>query len=150
MSLRMTEAEFKDFMAKKGNSVRIQKQQKKRGKTKDEFQSMAEERYYYLYIQPMEFAGLVKSWTMHKSFVVMDAFTYQKKRYKERVYTPDFFIELTDGSTRVIEIKGTKIRKLQREYPLKKQLFIQRYCIPNNWLFEEIPAEELTQAQTNR
>lgn len=146
MSLRMTEAEFKDFMAKKGGSVRIKKQQKKRGKTKAEFQSLAEERYYTLYIQPMELTGILKRWSMHKSFVVMDAFTYQKKHYQERIYTPDFVIELTDGSTKIIEIKGTKIRKLQREYPLKKQLFIQRYCIPNNWTFEEIPAEKLTQS----
>lgn len=144
MALRMTEAEFKDFLAQRNGKVKVQTQ-KRKGRTKKEFQSLAEERYYEFYIRPLEIAGLLESWSMHESFVVAESFTYQGKSYKSRVYTPDFVLKMKDGKTRVIEIKGTKVKKLQREYPLKKQLFIQKYCIPKNWTFEEIVAEELTQ-----
>lgn len=144
ISLRMTENEFKEFLSSRNLCVRGTPQQKRKGKTKNEFQSLAEQRYYEFYIQPMLAAKKLERWTMHESFVVLDSFSYKGKKYRKRIYTPDFMLYFSDGKVKAVEIKGTKIKKLQREYPLKKQLFIQRYCLPNDWEFEEIVAEDLT------
>ncbi|WNS40840.1 hypothetical protein [Paenibacillus sp. MMS20-IR301] len=52
-------------------------------------------------------------------------------------------MELKDGSVEVVEIKGRVIKKLQRDYPLRRQLFILNYCIPNNWKFKEVHDDEI-------
>ena len=148
--MRMTETELEDLL-NRGN-IKIHgepdsaftKRKKQKGKSKDEFQSLAEKRYYEQYIQPMVLAGLVDRWSMHESFVVEEGFVYQGIRFRDKIYSPDFMIYFKDGSVTAVEVKGDQIRKLQREYPLKKQLFIRKFCIPNNWAFKEIRAADLT------
>lgn len=121
------------------------KQKKKRvDKTKNEFQSLAEERYYERFVWPFEIAGKLDRWTMHESFEIVEALNYQGIKFRSKVYSPDFVLYFKDGGVKVVEVKDDKIRKLQREYPLKKQLFIMKYCIPNGWDFEEVRASELT------
>lgn len=115
-----------------------------RGKKKDEFQSLAEQRYYERYIRPFELAEKLDHWSMHESFVVVDAVSYQGNNFRAKIYTPDFMLYFKDGSVKAVEVKDDKIRKLQREYPLKKQLFIMKYCIPNGWDFDEVRASDLT------
>ena len=136
MGIRMTERELQDLL--KTGKIRTEtpistEKKKRKGKSKDEFQSYAEQRYWETVLYPMHLAGLIRSCDLHRYF-----------NLRAKVYTPDFFLEMTDGSVRVIEIKGKVIRKLQRDYPLRRQLFILNYCIPNNWEFEEVSSEELT------
>lgn len=155
MGLRMTEEEL-NVLLKRG-SVRIHEEKKgkpvgqkgkrtarKNGKTKDEFQSLAEQRYYEMYVQPLELAGMLDHWSMHESFVVEEGLSYQGMRFRPKIYSPDFMLYFKDGSVLAVEVKGSRIKKLQREYPLKKQLFIRKYCIPNKWDFSEVKAETLT------
>ena len=126
--------------------TRQKKRSARKGKSKDEFQSLAECRYYERYIWPLEIADRLERWSMHESFEVVEALTFQGIRFRTKVYSPDFVLYFKDGSVKVVEVKDEKIRRLQREYPLKKQLFIMKYCIPNGWDFEEVRASELTQA----
>lgn len=150
--MRISEEELERILS--NPSVRIhgskseqeQKQSRPRrtGKKKDEFQSLAEQRYYEIYIRPFELAEQLDHWSMHESFVVVDSVTYQGINFRKKIYTPDFMLYFKDGKTKAVEVKDDKIRKLQREYPLKKQLFIMKYCIPNGWDFEEIRASDLT------
>ena len=148
MSLRISESELKDLLntgrvkihESYNNSLSIscgdKECPKKRGKKKNEFQSFAEARYYERYIKPLELSGLLESWSMHESFVISDEFEYQGQKFKKKIYTPDFVLRFKDGSVRIIEVKGKIIKKMQREYSLKKQLFIYKYCVPNGWIFE--------------
>ena len=46
-----------------------------------------------------------------------------------------------------IEVKGKAMKKLQRDYPLRRQLFLLRYAVPKGWAFLEIPAEDITQGR---
>lgn len=147
MGIRMTERELQDLLktGKICTETPISTEKKKRkGKSKDEFQSYAEQRYWETVLYPMHLAGLIRSCDLHRSFEVVPAVKWGNVNLRAKVYTPDFFLEMTDGSVRVIEIKGKVIRKLQRDYPLRRQLFILNYCIPNNWEFEEVSSEELT------
>lgn len=146
--MRLTETELNTILAKgvvKTSGVLPTAAKKKRkGRGKSEFQSLAEERYFSLYVQPLMLAKQIVSCEMHESFPIVEQVKLGNTSFRERVYTPDFVLHFADGRTKVVEVKGTKVRKLQRDYPLRRQLFILKYCIPNNWEFEEVNAEELT------
>lgn len=73
----------------------------------------------------------------------MEAVEHCGKKYRKRVYTPDFYMELKDGSVEIVEVKGRMIKKIQRDYPLRRQLFILKYCLPNNWKFIEVHDDEI-------
>lgn len=160
MSMRMSEEELKQLL--KNKSVRIhgtpsstnknnlstvvQKPTKKilPGHKKTEFQSVAEQKYFECYIQPLELSGQLERYSMHETFTVLDGIEFQGKKLQSRKYSPDFMLYFKDGTVKAVEIKGKKIRQWQREYPIKRQLFIMRHCIPKNWIFEEVSSEELT------
>lgn len=107
------------------------------------FESDAEKRFYNSHIFPNLLAGSIIKYEMHKSFEVIECITFGGKKYKNRIYTPDFILEYADGSTEVVEVKGRVVKKLQRDYPLRRQLFILKYCIPNDWRFREVHDDEV-------
>ena len=117
---------------------------KRKGKTMSEFQSTAEKVYYQEYIEPLILTGEITSCDMHKRFDIVPAVKWGNVQLRTKRYTPDFVLTFRNGSIKVVEIKGKVIKKLQRDYPLRRQLFILNFCIPNNWEFEEIEAEMLT------
>lgn len=110
---------------------------------KPKFDSLAEERYYFGHVLPLMQSGEIIDCTLHKTFEVIEAVHHNGKVYKNREYTPDFMLTLADSRVRVVEIKGRAIKKLQRDYPLRRQLFIIKYCVPNGWLFEEVADDEV-------
>lgn len=71
---------------------------------------------------------------MHESFIIADEFEYQSQKFKKKIYTPDFVLRFKDGSVRIVEVKGKVIKKIQREYSLKKQLFISTVCRMDGFL----------------
>lgn len=42
-----------------------------------------------------------------------------------------------DGAVVVVEVKSKKIKKLQREYHIRRRLFIEKYCRPSGWKLTE-------------
>ena len=112
-------------------------------KTKKIFDSLAEENFYYLYIVERLSSGFIQQCEIHNEFTVLNEIKEYKLRKK--VFKPDFYIVLNDGRTFVIEMKGKKIKKLQRDYGLRKHLFIEKYCLPNKWTFIELQSEDWTQ-----
>ncbi len=110
---------------------------------KKEFDSLAEEKYYNEYLFPLLLIKEIESIELHIKFTLVEEIPEYK--IKKIVYTPDFILHYPDGSVKVIEIKGTKIKKLQRDYHIRKSLFIRDYVIPKGWNFEEIKAEDITQ-----
>lgn len=154
--MRMTEDELQALLSSnkslKVNSMsqlpKSEKQAKSKPKSssilpKKEFDSYAEEKYYNEYLFPLILIKEIESVELHKTFTLIEAIPEYK--IKEIVYTPDFIIHYPSGSVKVIEIKGSKIKKLQRDYHIRKSLFIRDYVIPNGWTFEEIKAEDITQ-----
>ena len=111
---------------------------------KKEFDSEAERIYYYDYLYPLLLIKEIKSVELHKSFEILSAINQNGIKLKAKVYTPDFIIHYPNGSVKVVEIKGKVIKKLQRDYQLRKHLFIEKYVLPNGWEFEEIIAEDIT------
>ena len=141
----LSEKEFKN-LCKKMNikpSDLEKKRTKKIPKTKDnEFDSLAEQNFFYHYIQKYIQNGFITNCEIHNEFCIIDAIPEYKLRKK--VFKPDFLITTQNGETFVIEMKGKVVKKLQRDYGLRKHIFIEKYCIPNNWKFIELKSEEWT------
>ena len=139
----LSEKEFKKLCKKLNiNSKEIEKKSTSR-KNINEFDSLAEENFYNLYLYRYIKNGFVTKYSLHSEFIVLDAIPEYKLRKK--VFKPDFFITTAKGETFIIEMKGKVVKKLQRDYGLRKHLFISKYCIPNNWKFIELKSEEWTQ-----
>ena len=108
------------------------------------FDSQAEEILYTRHIRPLLIAGKIAPCREHPRFELLPAVTVGGIRYGARHYTPDFLLTWAGGQVQVIEVKGKAVKRLQRDYPLRRQLFLLRYAVPQGWAFLEIPAEDLT------
>lgn len=126
--------------AKQGKAL-LKKQGKK--STKGEWDSAAEEIYFQEFVQPLLDSGEVVSCETHRSFEILPAVRFQGKTYRARVFTPDFLLTYRGGHVKVVEVKSKYVRRAQRDYALRRQLFLLRYCIPNNWAFEEVCSDDL-------
>lgn len=159
--MRLTEKEYEELCRKRNlkyippknktlsNSILPQTtkdapKSKKKGNTKhSDFDSLAEENYYNFYIKPKLMSGEFLSCEIHKKFIILNAIP--EYHFGNREYTPDFYITRADNSILVVEMKGKVIKKLQRDYPLRKHLFVEKFCIPNGWEFIEENSEQWTQ-----
>ena len=147
--MRMSEKEYKEFCSQRnlpyvppqpGNTTK--KPIKNKSYNHQMFDSLAEEIYYNTQIKPKLASGEYVSCELHKTFQILAALP--EYGYKERVYTPDFFITKQNGDVLVVEMKGKAVKKLQRDYPLRRHLFLEKYCVPNQWKFREEHSEEWT------
>lgn len=141
----LSEKEFKDLCKKLNiKPSQIDKGKKRTKNTvKDEFDSLAEKNFFFYYLEQYIKNGFVVEYELHNEFVILDCIPEYKLRKK--VFKPDFLITTQKGETFVIEMKGKVVKKLQRDYGLRKHIFIEKYCIPNNWKFIELKSEEWTQ-----
>lgn len=124
--MRMSEEEVMD-LCKKNNlhivddvttSNPITKPSKRCKKNK--FDSKAEENYYMFYVMPRLRNGEILRCEMHREFVILDK--NPKYQLKEKRFTPDFILYFADGNVKVVEMKGKIIKKLQRDFQLRKHL----------------------------
>ena len=141
--MRLSEKEWKAYC--KSHNIKYDNPQKKidKEKVKDDFDSNGERGFYAYFITPRQKTGEIVKCEMHKSFVIADA--DDEYGLKQKVFTPDFIVTWNNGSTEVFEIKGEQVKKLQRDYQLRKHIFILRYCKPQGWKYTEIKSEEWSQ-----
>ncbi|MHC1722517.1 MAG: DUF1064 domain-containing protein [Aminipila sp.] len=158
---RMTEQQLQELLKKRGVKVQSetphkgQKQpetQKKKARTTIsfagyEFDSRAELIYYRDFCLPLEMTGEIIKCELHKEFELLPKCTLCGQNLRKKVYHPDFILHYRDGRVTVVEIKGEVIKKLQRDFNLRKHIFIEKYCVPNKWMFKQIKAEDLTQGK---
>lgn len=131
--MHLTEKEGKALMRKLGI------------KTKDPtFDSAGERIYYESTVLPALKSGEIKSCDVHRTFVVIPKVVFAGKTYRERKFTPDFFLEYPDGKVKIVEVKSGYVRRAQRDYPLRRQLFLQNFCVPNGWEYEEVDSDVLS------
>ena len=106
-------------------------------KLKSEFDSVAEAEYYMSEILPKLRTGEISKCDKHQTYILLEAAEYMSRKLSNIVYTPDFVLTYPDGHVVVVEVKGTMIKKLQRDYHIRIRLFIEKYCRPNGWEFKE-------------
>lgn len=85
--------------------------------------SKAEGNYY------LQLKNLKLDFKWHESFVIKDAFTFNRKRHGKQVYTPDFSIYDHGELVSVVDVKGGEAT-FTAASKLRMELFMDRYRIP--------------------
>ena len=106
------------------------------------FESRGEYEYYIGTVLPGIRSGKIKECQEHPTFRLFDPAEYCGVKLGAIRYTSDFRIDYADGSTEIVEIKSRFVRRQQRDYPLRRRLFIEQYARPNGWKFTEIITDE--------
>ena len=106
------------------------------------FESRGEYEYYYGTILPDIRAGKIMKCTEHPAFPLFESMEYCGIKLGAIRYTADFRLDYADGTVEIVEIKSRFVRKQQRDYPLRRRIFIERYAKPNGWKFKEIITDE--------
>ncbi len=106
------------------------------------FDSRGEYEFYYGTVVPDIRAGKIRECTEHPEFPLFGAAEYCGVKLGAIRYTADFRLDYADGTVEIVEIKSRFVRKQQRDYPLRRRLFIEQYAKPNGWKFREIITDE--------
>ena len=136
--MHMSEKELQAYCKK--HNLKYTPPHKKKTIKKDDFDSKGEAGFYTYYLKPKIETGEIKQVETHKSFVVLEK--DEEYNLKEKRFTPDFIVEWATGETQVFEVKGKQVKKMQRDYQIRKHIFIIKYCKPNRWKYTEIESEK--------
>lgn len=93
------------------------------------FDSKAEANYY-LYLKAEQQAGRVAGIALQPKIELQPKFDREGKHYKAITYTPDFFVEYSDGRCEYIDVKGTSTQQGE----LRRKLFLYKMDIPLRWV----------------
>lgn len=107
------------------------------------FDSKGEAIYYERFVLPLLESGDIVSCDVHHTFEIIPKVEFQGSIFAARRFKPDFVLTYKDGHVKVVEVKARYVRQAQRDYPLRRQLFLINYCIPNGWEFEEVCSNDL-------
>ena len=102
------------------------------------FDSKGEYEYYIGTVKPLLSSGKLKSCERQPVFKLFPAGEYMGIKLNAIRYTADFRLDFTDGSVEIVEIKSKFVKRQQRDYHIRKRLFIEQYARPNGWRFTEI------------
>lgn len=105
---------------------------------KSRFDSKGEAEFYLGVITPGLRSGEIVSCEEHPVFKLFDAAEFCGLKLGTIRYTADFKLTYKNGTVEVVEIKSKFVRKMQRDYPVRRRAFIEQYAKPNGWIFKEI------------
>lgn len=109
---------------------------------KPRFDSRGEAEFYLSEVLPKIRSGEIVSCEEHPEFKLFDAAEFCGLKLGAIRYTADFKLTYKDGSVEVVEIKSKFVRRMQRDYPVRRRAFIEQYARPNGWAFKEIITDE--------
>lgn len=87
------------------------------------YASKMEMEYYRDWIEPRVNSGEIADVKMQVKYLLQPAFEHNGKKFKEMNYISDFDLYFSDGTFRVVDVKGM----LKNEDKIKEKLFRYRY-----------------------
>lgn len=87
------------------------------------FDSVLEMKYYRDVVLPKKESGEITCFELQKKYILQDGFEREGKKILPITYVADFYIEYSDGSSVVIDIKGCPDTTAK----LKRKLFWYKY-----------------------
>ncbi len=102
------------------------------------FDSKGEVEFYMGEVLPRLRSGEIVSCEEHPEFKLYDAAEFCGLKLGAIRYTADFKLTYKDGAVEIVEIKSKFVRRMQRDYPVRRRAFIEKYARPNGWKFREI------------
>lgn len=111
------------------------KQAQKMGR---DFDSLGEYEFYIGAVLPKLATGEIKTWAQHPRFLLFPAGEYGGLKLGAIHYTADFRLDYADGTVEIVEVKSKFVRRMQRDYPVRRRIFIEQVARPAGWKFREI------------
>lgn len=105
--------------------------------TGKEFDSRGEYEFYIGTILPGLESGEIVKCEQHPQFVLFPEGEYSGIRLRSIRYTADFRLEYADGTVEIVEVKSKFVRRMQRDYPVRRRVFLEQVR-PLGWKFREI------------
>lgn len=109
---------------------------------KPEFDSLGEQEFYLGEILPKLCSGEVVRYEAHPRFDLFSKGEYCGIKLSAVRYTADFRLDYADGTVEIVEVKSKFVRRMQRDYALRRRVFLEQIAIPNGWRFVEIINKE--------
>lgn len=106
--------------------------------TGKEFDSLGEYEYYIGTVAPKVARGEIVEWEAHPCFPLFPAGQYGALKLRPVQYTADFRLVYADGTVEIVEIKSKFVRRMQRDYALRRRVFLEQVARPAGWKFTEI------------
>lgn len=106
--------------------------------TDKEFDSLGEYEYYIGTVAPKVARGEIVEWEAHPCFPLFPAGQYGALELRPVRYTADFRLVYADGTVEIVEIKSKFVRRMQRDYALRRRVFLEQVARPAGWKFTEI------------
>ena len=82
--------------------------------------------------------GEIVEWEAHPCFPLFPAGQYGALKLRPVRYTADFRLVYADGTVEIVEIKSKFVRRMQRDYALRRRVFLEQVARPAGWKFTEI------------
>lgn len=121
------------------------------------FDSILEMKYYRDVILPNVESGYITNYELQKKYELQPKFEKDGKNIKAIIYIADFYIEYSNGTTRVIDIKGMpdSVAKLKRKmfwykYPNIDYVWITYSKCDSGWIEYEILKKAREQRRQRR
>ncbi len=109
------------------------------------FDSRGEYEFYIGTVVPKVNRGEVVAWSAHPSFPLFPAGEYCGIKLSAVRYTADFRLEYADGTVEIVEVKSKFVRRMQRDYALRRRVFLETVARPAGWKFTEIITTDSTE-----
>lgn len=103
-----------------------------------DFDSRGEYEYYIGTVLPKIAGGEVVKCEKHPQFILFPPSEYGAIKLGEIRYTADFRLDYADGTVEIVEVKSKFVRRMQRDYPVRRRLFVEQIARPAAWKFTEI------------
>ena len=110
--------------------------------TGHEFDSRGEYEYYVGTVAPKVGRGEIVKWEAHPRFLLFPAGEYNGVKLRSVQYTADFRLTYADGTVEIVEVKSKFVRRMQRDYPVRRRVFLELIARPAGWKFTEIITAE--------
>lgn len=107
-----------------------------------DFDSRGEYEFYTGTVLPKMARGEIVECEQHPAFPLFPAGEYGTMKLRPIRYTADFRLTYADGTVEIVEIKSKFVRRMQRDYPVRRRVFLEQIARPAGWKFTEIITAE--------
>ncbi len=102
------------------------------------FDSQGEYEFFVGTVRPKLKSGELLSCERQPAFVLYPEGKYMGEKLRAIRYTADFRLNYSDVSVEIVEVKSKFVKRMQRDYHIRRRIFIEQYARPNGWQFTEI------------
>lgn len=103
-----------------------------------DFDSRGEWEFYLREVLPNVECGALSSFELHPCFALYPPAQYGSLKLGALQYTADFRLNWADGRVEIVEVKSRFVRRMQRDYPIRRRVFLEKIAAPAGWGFREV------------